>query len=192
MLMVRTVMAEAGMEFNALGAVAVTVGPGSYTGVRVGLAAARGLALAAGCAVLGVTTLEAVARAAHDASDTDAGAQPMLVCLETQRSDIYLQLFDPDLAPIGEPAAGPLDAVRALAPHGPLVLAGDAAERAHSLLDGGDAWTIRIAPGHGQPDAAVVAQIAAERLATAGRHRDTPRPLYLRPPSVTVTAANLR
>lgn len=192
MPMVRDVMAAAGVEYSALDAVAVTQGPGSYTGVRVGLAAARGLALAAGCAALGVTTLEVVARAARDALGADAGAPPILVCLQTQRADIYLQLFDAELAPVSEAAAGPIEVVRTLAPHGKLILAGDAAEQAGRLLDGDEARRIRIAPGVGQPDATVVAAIAAERLATASPPSDTPQPLYLRPPSVTVTAANRR
>jgi tRNA threonylcarbamoyladenosine biosynthesis protein TsaB len=65
MPMIVAVLADAGIGFPALDAVAVTVGPGSYTGIRVGLAAAKGIALARGIPLIGVTTLEAVARAAH-------------------------------------------------------------------------------------------------------------------------------
>ncbi len=192
--MIRDVVAESGMGFRQLDAVVVTIGPGSYTGVRIGLAAARGLALAADCAIIGVTTLETVARAAADADGDMQAGMPIGVCLETQRREIYVQHFDPRLTPTCEPAAMLPEAARALFSSAPLLLAGDAAERVREALFAADPDVVSIAPGHGQPDAEIVARIAAERFATvdpAGQ-RDTPRPLYLRPPSVTVTAANKR
>src|SRR3546814_13369642 len=82
--MIRRVMAEAGRTFADLGAVAVTVGPGSFTGVRIGRAAARGIALAAGCPCIGVTTLEGIA--------LEAGAgTPLLVAMDTRRGEGYAQ-----------------------------------------------------------------------------------------------------
>lgn len=59
--MVRAVLARAGVEFNALERIAVTTGPGSFTGLRVGLAFARGMALALGIPVIGLSTLEVLA-----------------------------------------------------------------------------------------------------------------------------------
>ena len=61
MPMIADVLAEAGIAARDLCAVAATGGPGSFTGVRIGLAAARGIALAAGLPTVPVTTLEAVA-----------------------------------------------------------------------------------------------------------------------------------
>src|ERR1700680_5163969 len=66
MPMVAEVMGEAGIAFSAIDCIAVTVGPGSFTGVRVGVAAARGLALASGAALVGATTLAVMA---HQASE---------------------------------------------------------------------------------------------------------------------------
>src|SRR5450432_1394851 len=63
MPMLREVMAEADVDFAALALIAVTTGPGSFTGIRVGLAAARGLALASGLPILGITAFEALAGA---------------------------------------------------------------------------------------------------------------------------------
>ena len=91
MPMVRQVMAEAGAQFADIDLVAVTIGPGAFTGLRIGLAAARGLALAAGLPCLGVTTLEAVA-AGIPAAERIAGT--VLVVLETKRADVYAQFFD--------------------------------------------------------------------------------------------------
>ena len=88
--MVEETMAAAESGFEALDLIAVTVGPGAFTGLRIGLAAARGLALAANRPVAGVTTLEAVAAA------TEAGerrGRTLVVALETKRRDLYLQRF---------------------------------------------------------------------------------------------------
>src|SRR3954469_5612836 len=61
MPMIRAAMRDAALEFDALDLIAATVGPGAFTGIRIGLAAARGLALAAGKPAVGVTSFEAVA-----------------------------------------------------------------------------------------------------------------------------------
>lgn len=174
--MVQAVMAEAGLDFPALDLIAVTVGPGAFTGLRIGLAAARALALAADLPCLGVTTLEAVAMAAGP------GSAPLLVVLETKRSDLYVQLFGPDGAPLDEPRARPPEDLAGLT--GPLRLAGDGAERARALLP---AAVVLDVPG--EPDAAVVAAIAAGRW-REGDRPPPPSPLYLRPPDVTLPAAS--
>ena len=110
MPMVRQVLAEAGAGFADIDLVAVTIGPGAFTGLRIGLAAARGLALATGRPCLGVTTLEAVA-AGVAAAERDAGT--VLVVLETKRADVYAQSF-------GAKSVGgelkPLDSPRAVVP----------------------------------------------------------------------------
>ena len=172
MPMIVAVLAEAGIGFAALDAVAVTIGPGSYTGIRVGLAAAKGIALARGIPLIGVTTLEAVARAARD----QRSGAPVLVVLETKRADLYVQGFAPDLAPLAPPLAIAPAAVRV--PQGALI-AGDGAPRLKPHTEGrGD---LAFAHGDGIVDAAVVAAIAAERGASG-----PVSPLYLRPPDVTM------
>lgn len=172
MPMVVATLADAGIGFAALDAVAVTVGPGSYTGIRVGLAAGKGIALARGIPLIGVTTLEAVARAA---GPERAGA-PVYVALETKRADLYVQAFDATLRPLGPAAAIAPEA--ACVPAGALV-AGDGAVRLKARLAArGD---VAFARGDGIVDAAVVAEIAAARGASG-----PVAPLYLRPPDVTL------
>ncbi|MBE1237342.1 tRNA (adenosine(37)-N6)-threonylcarbamoyltransferase complex dimerization subunit type 1 TsaB [Phaeovibrio sulfidiphilus] len=89
-----------GVDPRSVEAVAVTVGPGSFTGLRVGLSTARGLALAMGCPVLGLTTFEVLADAALDARP-DARVE---VLIDTKRGDAYCQAFQ-GRTPTGLPAA---------------------------------------------------------------------------------------
>jgi len=185
MPMVQAVATEAGVAVGAVDLFAVTVGPGAFTGIRIGLAAARGMALAAGRPCLGVTTMAAVAEAVPEAERQRA---PLLVVLETKRADVYAQAFAPDVTPFGEARALPLSELVATA-HAlarRFVLVGDAAARvAGPLAEAGIAIEPSTAPG--LPDAAVVATVAARRWQVLGAPAvlEPPRPLYLRAPDVT-------
>ena len=190
MPMVAAVMAD--QDYSALDAIAVTVGPGAYTGLRIGLATARGLALAAQLPVIGVSSFKAVARGAREAG---APRGPMLVVLETKRTDLYVQSLDEELAPASEPACLNPEAVAAAFPAlwaaaEPVVAAGDAVSRLLAALPEGHRVT--VAPGDGLADAAIVAAEAAEILRANPHLHDTPlpRPLYLRPPDVSPPAAD--
>ncbi len=101
--MVDAVMREAAISVAALDLVAATVGPGSFTGIRVGLAAAQGVALGAALPLLGVTGFEAVA-AAVDRGHGDDGPL-LLVALESRRAEFYLQVFGLD-RPVGGTGRG--------------------------------------------------------------------------------------
>lgn len=171
--MMAEVLAAAAIDATALDGVAVTVGPGAFTGVRIGLAAARGLALAVGIPCIGVTTLEAVA---YPALPEIRSGETLVAAIESKRAELFLQIFDATLAPLSEPfAAAPVDAVGRL-PAGPLLLAGDGAPRLRAML--GDRARISAS---GAPRAAAFAELAAKRLAE-GAPGSPPRPLYMRPP----------
>ena len=116
---------SAGLGAADLSAIAVTRGPGAFTGMRIGLAAARGLALALGIPCIGVTTLEAVAHGVQaDERPANEGANlTILAAVESKRADIYVQLFDCDLAPLCEPQAADGLAMAALLKKGMSVLA---------------------------------------------------------------------
>ncbi len=180
-------MRYAGQETAALDLVVVTVGPGSFTGIRVGLAAARGIALGTDARLIGVTSFEAVAvlAAQSDFSETCF----LLVALESRREDFYFQFFDPHGDPLREPAAiMPAllhEAVAATIGANPLLIAGDAAQRAAAAL-GQHLDTAAVLKA--SAPRAVGTLRAGLQLLRLGKAEDAPRPLYLRPPDVTLPA----
>jgi tRNA threonylcarbamoyladenosine biosynthesis protein TsaB len=187
--MTLAVLKEAGADFGQLDLVAVTVGPGSFTGLRTGLSTARGIALARDIPMLGVTTLETVAyTAAAEAATRDAPDMVLVIALETRRADIYLQCFAPGLAPLTPPRAVLPENVAGALPAGTLFVAGDARERLRDPLAAAGK-NVQFGTGAGLPDAASVAAIAADRWTpgeggTVGRA--PPAPVYLHPPQAVV------
>lgn len=183
--MVEEVLASAGLAPEELQAVAVTVGPGAFTGIRIGLAAARGFGVALDIPVVGITTTAAVAAALPDAADG-----PLAVVLETKRDDVYLELFDAGGESRHGPAALPVaEAValcKALAEDGTLRLAGDGAGAFAEALHA-EGIDPLLSAGSGMADARVVGRLGLARLQAepAENFARPPAPLYLRPPDVS-------
>jgi tRNA threonylcarbamoyladenosine biosynthesis protein TsaB len=156
----------AGRPFAQIAKLVVTIGPGSFTGLRVGLAFAKGLRLATGAPLAGVGTLEALAASVESAA---GGAAAGVV--DARRGLVYMQAFEngsplaaPDIAPIPE-------AARRLGGRGDLTLVGPGA---HLLAD--------ALPG-AKIDARAAADLAAlGRLAETAHPVPDLRPLYLRAP----------
>lgn len=132
--MVDAVMAEAGVDYAEVRAVIATAGPGSFTGLRVGLAAAQGLGLAIGCPVLAVSSFAAWAM--------DAGGA-VRVALDSRRGDSFVQDFDA----AGNPAGAAFLGAASLA-QGPGTV-GDLAGGVAPTLEGVFAAALR--PGHRLP-----------------------------------------
>ena len=182
MPMVREVLSEAGADFPDLDLLAVTTGPGAFTGLRIGLAAARGMALAGDLACFGVTTLDAVAAGV---SETERQKANVLVVLNSKRAEVYAQAFRSDLRPLSEAQALMPADLAALMANGEgdadrVLVAGDGAGQViQALKDKGIEAVLSTAPG--VPDAATVAAIAAERW-SSDQPAEPLRPLYLRPP----------
>jgi tRNA threonylcarbamoyladenosine biosynthesis protein TsaB len=165
--MVREMMTGAGLTFSMIDRIGVTVGPGSFTGLRVGLAFAKGLGLALGKPCVGVGTLEALA-----ASEPGPGLSAGVV--DAKRGQLYLQMFESGAA-VMAPDALPVEI---------------AAARRAELWRGGPARL--VGPGAGLlagvlPDALIIERAAPDPVAlarlAAAKPADTPaRPLYLRAP----------
>ena len=167
--MVDEAMQKAGMDFAALDRLAVTTGPGTFTGQRVGLAFMRGLRLALRRPLTGVTTLEAMAAAAK----AETGKTKAAALHDARRDEGYLLLQDGDSV-VQPPLVMPFDdAVQAIRTFGICALAGTGAQSAAASLGAGFALSsIR------QPDALWVARLA-QRIQPS---QDVPGPLYLRAP----------
>jgi len=186
--MVRRVLGRAGLEVADLDRIAVTVGPGSFTGVRVGLAAARGLALAGGVPAVGITTLEALAATA---ARSVPAAGVVVAALAARREKVYLQAFEMG----GQPAAprplaapGLVDVEQAAQtlPDGPCLLAGSGAGGVAAVA-GDRPWPLEVAEIAPDPAIEIVAALAAAK--PLPEERFGPAPLYLRPPDARLPAA---
>jgi tRNA threonylcarbamoyladenosine biosynthesis protein TsaB len=171
----KEIAGEAGIAFSALDRIAVTVGPGSFTGLRVGLSFAKGLAQALGIPCVGVNSLEALA-ASVEAKGFVAAV------LDAKMGQVYLQVFDggkalmaPDALDIGSATAR----LAELWSGGPATLVGTGA----GLLEGVLPEAVRIDLAVADP--AAIARLAAARPAPT----HSPRPLYLRAPYATMPAA---
>jgi tRNA threonylcarbamoyladenosine biosynthesis protein TsaB len=169
--LVKEVLDEAAVPFTDLDRLATTLGPGSFTGLRVGLAAARGIALAGGLPVVGVTTFEAVA---NGVPLSEREGCRLLVALDTKRNDLYVQGFDATLRPSMEAEVLAPSACADFGRNGPLLIVGDGARLLRDVFDG-QAVRWSKAPGH--PQATVIARLAATREPAAYL-----RPIYLRAP----------
>jgi tRNA threonylcarbamoyladenosine biosynthesis protein TsaB len=174
--MIATVLEEAGTEATALDAIGVATGPGSFTGLRIAIAAARGLALAAGVPAIGISRFAAIA-ARFPPSRRDGRA--LLIALDTKRDDFFLQLFRQDAEE--EPVLADGYMALRLLPAMPLLAVGDGARGLAAALAGRDIVVAEDAEG---PCAESVARLAAAALAS-GAPVPPPRPLYLRAPDTT-------
>jgi len=170
--MVDKTMRKAGVAFAALDRLAVTTGPGTFTGQRVGLAFMRGLRVAIKKPLIGITTLEAMAAATE--------AKRVASIHDAKRDEAYLLQWENGetvLAPAVMPFAEAVARTRAF---GPCALAGTGAPAAAAALGNGFTLTnIR------QPDALWVGRLAMARVAPEG----PPAPLYLRAPDAKLPAS---
>ncbi|MEF0940130.1 tRNA (adenosine(37)-N6)-threonylcarbamoyltransferase complex dimerization subunit type 1 TsaB [Rhizobium sp. BR 362] len=157
-------LAEADIALAAVERVVVTVGPGSFTGIRIGVAAARGFALSLNIPAVGVTTLEVMAAAARE---TRPG-KSVLAAIDAKREEIYLQSFDADGHTLDEARAVTIEEARAISTAFDGVVTGSAVAR---LSD---------SPPPARPDAFPIAIVA--RLGAVKPLSEKPKPLYLRGP----------
>ncbi len=179
--MVGGVMMDAGLRFSDLDRLAVTIGPGHFTGLRAGLAAIRGFALATGLPVIGMTTLMAVV---HAVAPEKRLGRRIVAALESKRAELYVQVFDELLMPLSAPLAlTPAAAAENL--HGPILLVGDGGIRLMAALADGQA---EFADAGGWPDAGVVARAAAALPEPAAG--DLPTPLYIHPAEAQLPASD--
>jgi tRNA threonylcarbamoyladenosine biosynthesis protein TsaB len=173
--MIGDVMREAQAGFEQIGKIAVTTGPGTFTGTRIGIAAARALALATGAKTVGVSSLAVMAEATRD----KAGSGLLAVTVDARRGEVYVQVFKagPGLDAMTSPEVLPLDVAARIGGDAPITFVGSGAALVAEIAVriGRDAQAML---SDLVPDATALARLAAQMPAS-----DAPlSPLYLRPP----------
>jgi tRNA threonylcarbamoyladenosine biosynthesis protein TsaB len=175
--MIVAAMRQAGIGFQDLGRIAVTLGPGTFTGVRTGIATARALALASGCPAVGVGTLSAIAFAAHQELGAAQAERRIAVALDARLGMLYFQLFSATAAALSQPALlAPQDCWRLLAGR-PAIIIGSGAASILALAEAAAAGIVEARAIAAEPHAAGVAMLG---LAVPPGH--PLQPLYLRAP----------
>jgi len=179
MPLIARVMQSASLSFAALDRIAVTTGPGSFTGLRVGISAARGLALAAGKPAVGLTTLSAYAAAIVSRN----GSAPIISAIDARHDHVYFQIVAGDGSQLAPPKVAAIDDAIAASQFGAPYLVGNAA----GIL--ADRWP-KDAPAPVAIDALAAPDIAwVAWLGAAADPQGSPaRPFYLRAPDAKPAA----
>jgi len=173
MPMVRDMLANSALELKDCGYIAVANGPGSFTGIRIGVAAAKGIALGCGAQCIGISTLEGMAhQLAHE--------HAVICCaMDARRGEVYNAIFlaeggelkrlcgDRPL-PAADAARDTLEFAKNLSKNDefPIICVGDGAELCYNLMR--ERPNVRLAPPHLLRQSAVGVALAAEKAARAG------------------------
>lgn len=173
MPLIARVLDRARTDIDSLDRIAVTTGPGSFTGLRVGISAARGIALAAGKPAIGLTALAAYAAPFIAADDS----LPVVVVIDARHDHVYLQVFGPGGRTIVAPRIAPLREALRISSTGAPRITGNAAGKLAALWPAGERAPTRVEQ-RGAPDITWVARLGA----AATDLRTPPKPLYLRAP----------
>ena len=172
MPLIARVIGKSQLTFAQIDRIAVTTGPGSFTGLRVGIAAARGLGLAAGKPVVGLSTLSAFAAPFIAADD----ALPVAVAIDARHGHVYLQVTASGGRTVVTPRVVPIEEAVRLARGGKVRLTGNAADLLASI------WPTNDPPSLVEQRAAPDIEWVARLGASVTESTSPPKPLYLRPP----------
>lgn len=182
MPLVARVMKQSGVAFDALDRIAATTGPGSFTGLRVGLSAARGIALAANKLVVGITTLTAYA-APHVSEN---GEHAIVSVIDARHDHVYLQVVSGHGEALVTPRVAPMEEALAASRFGAPILVGNAADIVAGRWPRDAAAPVKV-DQQAAPDIVWVAWLAAAVDPSVA----TPRPFYLRAPDAKPPADRL-
>lgn len=178
MPLVERVMYDAGVRFDDLDRIVTTVGPGSFTGLRVGISAARGLALASGKHAVGVSTLDALC--APHASENET--VPVVAAIDARHGNFYLQMNGAGGRLLVAPRIASFEeALRAVA-IGLVRIVGSGANLLASRWPSPEVPAPLLVDPRPAPDIVWVARLGAK----ADPGKGSPRPLYLRAPDAKV------
>jgi tRNA threonylcarbamoyl adenosine modification protein YeaZ len=173
MPMIERVVTRAVMTLTEIDRVAVTTGPGSFTGLRVGIAAARGIALAAGKPAVGISTLSAYAAPHLHADDK----YPVVAAIDARHGHVWLQVFSPGGRTFSAPRLAALSEAVQAASEAPAFIVGSAAQAVADALLSAHPKPVGI-DDRAAPDIAWIARMGA----VVPENHSPPSPQYLRAP----------
>ncbi len=168
--LIEGIMNACDTSYSDLDRIAVTLGPGSFTGVRVGIATARAIGLAAEKPLVGIATTEVYAAAAPEENKN------ILTAIDTKRGDLYVQIFDTSLKSLSNIEVTTIGELPKLIGPDPVTVVGDAALAVTDVL--GESATLSDAPPF--PDVALLAKLSSTRTPEP---RDI-APIYARAPEI--------
>ncbi len=177
--MIESVMNVSSCTYQELDCIAVTLGPGAFTGVRVGVAAARGLGLSAGVDVYGFSSLHVIAaRAREQFGDSHLSEfDQIIVAIDARRGEIYLQSFNADVQPMTEACAIVPEQFSDYSENKKTLVVGSGGQLLQDVISGNGEQIVFECPDI-LPDAQNIGQLV---LSDQGIHKAL-SPLYLRAP----------
>lgn len=145
---VKEMLDETGLKVSDCDAVCVSMGPGSYTGLRVGVSTAKGLCFGAGIPLLAIDTLQVLAAQAADENLLPEGCSTIIPMVDARRMEVYSAVFGPDLKRRTDIQAVIVDAgsFAAELSAGPCLFIGDGADKCRSVLEGPNAFFAQCCP----------------------------------------------
>ena len=184
-LFVSEMLSEKGLKVSNCDAVAVSKGPGSYTGLRVGVSTAKGLCFGAGIPMISVGTLDTLVWQALDGNMPPKGCRYIIPMIDARRMEVYTGIFTPDGRQVSPTVAQIIDAesFKTQLEEGPVLFIGDGADKCKGVITSPDAHFIQCCP-----KAASMARPATEAL-NGKRFEDVAyfEPFYLKEFITTVS-----
>ena len=165
------VLETADLDYKDMSRIAAICGPGSFTGIRVGLATARGLALGLNIPVIGINALEAIAFQ-HNNSENNAET-PIVVALDAKRGEVFAQIFSSSGEHMTTPQAIAIDQISDFMPDQPFRIAGSGCQAIINAIDG---QSCEVISDQSAANIGYVARLADQMPDGSSK----PSPLYLR------------
>ncbi len=145
---IKDMLEESGMSMAECSAVCVSMGPGSYTGLRVGVSTAKGLCFGAGKPLLAVGTLDTLAWQAKTEGLVPEGCRHIIPMIDARRMEVYTAVFNQECRQTGETMPLVLDenSFAGVLEEGPVLFIGDGAEKASSVIRHPSAHFVQCCP----------------------------------------------